>query len=114
MIVPIPYVHVGTGLLCALLSVPLILKKVPMNRAYGIRVRKAFVSQYNWYAINAFGGKLFLGFGLLLILSGYLSQGKAPPPTSMWAPLFLAAPLVIAFIIIAIALTIFARRLPDR
>ena len=52
MIVPIPYVHLAMGLVSSLLSIPLILRKVPMNRAYGFRLKKAFVSENNWYALN--------------------------------------------------------------
>ena len=114
MTVPIPYVHVGLGAALAAFSLPLILKKVPMNPAYGIRLPKAFVSQSNWYALNAFGGKLFLGAGLLLMAFGLGSRDLAPPPTSPWAPVFLIAPLAVAIIPIVIALMIFARRLPDR
>jgi SdpI/YfhL protein family len=112
--VPIPYVHAGMGLGCVLFSLPLILKKVPMNPAYGIRMRKAFVSPQNWYALNAFGGKVFLGAGLLLFLFGCLSREMAPPPTSAWAPVFLVAPLAAAALPIALLLRLFARRLPDR
>jgi SdpI/YfhL protein family len=114
MIVPIPYVHVGVGVACAIFSLPLILKKVPMNPAYGIRMRKAFVSPNNWYALNAFGGKLFFGVGLLLILFGLLSQDMAPQPTSIWAPVFLIVPLAVAIIPVAILLNVFARQLPDK
>ena len=112
MIVPIPYVHAGMGLLCIILSLPLILKRIPMNHAFGIRVQKAFISQQNWYAINAFGGKLILGFGLFLLGFSYLSKDLAPSPTSIWAPVFLITPLVI-IIPIAIFINAFARRLPD-
>ena len=83
MIVPIPYVHCGIGLVTALLSVPLVLRKIPMNHAYGIRIRKAFVSESNWYEINAYGGKLLLVFGLFLLAFGWLGQDFAPPPTSI-------------------------------
>ena len=65
MAIPIPYVHGGIGILTVLLSIPLILRIVPMNRVYGIRIRKAFISPHNWYAINAYGGKLLLAFGLV-------------------------------------------------
>ncbi len=114
MIVPIPYVHAGMGVGCVIFSLPLILGKVPMNPAYGIRMRKAFASPHNWYSLNAFGGKLFLGAGLLLILFSFISQDRAPQPTSIWAPVFLMAPLAVAIIPIAILLNAFARSLPDR
>jgi hypothetical protein len=113
MIVPIPEVHVGLGLVTVAVSIPLVLGKVPRNRAYGIRVRKAFVSERNWYEINAYGGKLFLVFGLFLLGFGFLTKDLAPPPTSLWAPVFLAVPLLAIVPVIAL-IHAFARRLPDR
>jgi hypothetical protein len=114
MLVPIPYVHVGMGLGAAIVSVPLILRMVPMNRAYGIRIRKAFVSPANWYAINAFAGKVMLVLGLLLMGFGLLAQDLAPPPSSPAAPLFLVAPLAVAILVGFVLIGGFARRLPDR
>lgn len=113
MAIPIPYVHGGIGILTALLSIPLILRIVPMNTVYGIRIRKAFTSPYNWYAINAYGGKLLLIFGLFLISFSWLSQDYAPPPTSVWAPVYLLIPLLALVPILAMIST-FARRLPGQ
>jgi hypothetical protein len=113
MLIPIPYVHCGIGLLTALLSVPLILRKIPMNRFYGIRIRKAFVSPHNWYEINAYGGKLLLVFGLLLLAYGLISISFTPPPNSAWTPVFLLIPLLLIVPLLAM-ITAFARRLPDR
>jgi hypothetical protein len=112
MIVPIPYVHMAMGVLMIVLSIPLVLGKIPMNCVYGIRIRKAFASQSNWYAINAYGGKVLLGFGLFLAVFGHLGRDVAPPPTSIWAPLFLIVPLL-ALVPVAVLISVFARRLPD-
>jgi uncharacterized membrane protein len=113
MLVPIPVVHAGIGLLMVLLSIPLVLRRVPMNRAYGVRVPKAFVSDENWYALNAYGGKLFLAFGLALLAFAALGAELAPPPTSLWAPVYLVAPLL-GLVPVALRVRAFARRLPDR
>ena len=75
--------HCGLGLLFAALALPLALRRVPMNRGYGVRVRKAFVSDRNWYDINAYGGKLVLAYGLLLFAFGVLTRNAAPPPLSL-------------------------------
>jgi uncharacterized membrane protein len=113
MSVPIPWVHAGVGLLTALVSIPLILRMVPMNHLYGIRVPKAFVSRDNWYAINAYGGKLLLGFGVLLLVVAYVGRDAAPPPTSPWAPVYMVVPLLALIPVLALVV-VFARRLPDR
>ena len=111
--VPIPYVHAGIGLLVACLSIPLIMRKVPMNRVYGVRVCKAFVSEHNWYEINAYGGKLILAYGLFLLAFSYLGRDLAPPPTSLWAPVFMVVPFAVILPVV-ILIYVFARRLPDR
>jgi hypothetical protein len=112
MIVPIPYVHLGIGLIATVLSIPLILRKVPMNHVYGFRVSKAFISNNNWYAVNAYGGKLLLAFGLFLLIFGSLSRDLAPQPTSLWAPVFLVIPFL-AIVPVIILVTVYARHLPD-
>jgi uncharacterized membrane protein len=84
-----------------------------MNHMYGVRIRKAFASDRNWYEINAFGGRLLLGFGLFLVAFGWLGPGFAPAPASLWAPVYLVVPLLLLAPII-VAINAFARRLPDR
>ena len=113
MIVPIPYVHAGVGVLMVVLAVPLIRRRVPMNHFYGVRIPKAFVSDENWYEINAYGGKLLLGFGLFLVAFAAVGWSAAPPPTSPWAPVWLVVPLLTLVPVIA-RIVAFARRLPDR
>jgi len=112
MIVPVPYVHIGIGLTSVLLAIPLIRRKVPMNRLYGVRSPKAFASERNWYEINAYGGRLLLMFGLFVLGFGVLTLGLAPAPTSPWAPAFMAVPLL-AMIPVIVGINRFARRLPD-
>jgi hypothetical protein len=113
MIVPIPFVQRGIGVATSVLALPLIARWVPMNRVYGIRTRRAFVSADNWYAINAYGGKVLLGFGLFLVAFSYLGRSLAPPATSLWAPFFLIAPLL-AIIPALRLIGAYARRLPER
>lgn len=114
MAIPIPYVHAGMGALLAVLSVPLILGKVPMNHGYGIRIRKAFVSEANWFAVNRFGGVVFLVLGLLLTTFSFVSAGMAPSPRSIWAPIFLVIPLVVGALVATLAIGIYAGTLPDK
>ena len=83
-----------------------------MNHAYGIRVRKAFVSEHNWYELNACDGRLFLAFGVFLLAFAYVGKDLAPPPTSLWTPVFMVAPLV-AIILILVLINNFALRLPE-
>jgi hypothetical protein len=113
VIVPIPYVHVGLGLVISAVSMPLIMRRVPMNHLYGVRLRKAFISERNWYELNAYGGKWLLAFGVFLVLFGFLARDLAPDPRSPWAPAFLVAPLL-ALVPVLIMINAFSGRLPDR
>jgi len=87
--VPIPIVHAGMDVVLASQSLPLALEQVPMNRGYGIRIRKAHVLKSNWYAIKRSGGWVLFVLGLLLVLFSYISIDLAPDPSSLWAPVFL-------------------------
>lgn len=114
MLVPIPYVHAGLGAATVLAALPLALGKVPMNRAYGFRLEKAFRSQDNWRALNIYGGKCLLVSGLLLLLFGILAKDLAPPPESPLAVPWLLAPLVLIGGWAGLRIRAFAGRLPDR
>ncbi len=113
MIVPLQYVHAGIGAATLLMSIPLILRRVPMNRVYGIRTRKAFTSDDNWYALNAFGGWMFAAFGLFLVLFAYATRRTAPPPRDPEAIVYFVLPLL-AIIPVILAINAYGRRLPDR
>lgn len=113
MVVPIPYVHAGIGLLIVVISIPLIMRKVGMNHLYGVRMKKAFVSDGNWYDINAYGGKCLLSFGLFLLAFSYLTKDVAPPPTSLRAMIFFVLPLI-ALAPVLLLIHSYARNLPDQ
>lgn len=82
-----------------------------MNRFYGIRLEKAFVSDSNWYAINAFGGRLLTAYGLAVLAFGLLARDSAPPPTSIWTAVFIVGPMLLVFPLLAL-IKAHARRLP--
>lgn len=62
-------------------SIPLVCGKVPPNAIYGIRTKFAFSSEENWYAINKFGGKVFVGVAVVIMLVGI--TGIFLPDSSM-------------------------------
>ncbi|MEI8292495.1 MAG: SdpI family protein [bacterium] len=65
-----PLVNIGISLLIALLSIPLILRRVPMNSFYGVRFPESYKSDKSWYAINEFGGKALFLASLPILISG--------------------------------------------
>ncbi len=111
MIPPIA-VHCGIGLTMTAIAIPLVLRMVPMNRYYGIRLPKAFKSDRNWYDINAYGGKVLLVYGVALTIFGIAARDWAPSPTSLWMAPFVVGPLVVLFPLLWL-ITAYARRLPD-
>ncbi len=113
MLIPIPWVHTGLAVISIVASLPLIARKVPMNRAYGFRLPQAFRSERNWYDINAYGGKWLLAFGLFLLGFEVLTGTSAPPPESPWAPVYLVVPLI-GLVPMLLFVTTYARHLDGR
>src|ERR1700730_10667345 len=109
MIVPAVFVHCGFGLVLASFSLPLVLRRVPMNRSYGIRIPEAFTSEARWYDVKAYGGRLFLGSGILLAAFGFLARDMTPPKTSPWSPVFIVGPLLLALALLPLIRS-YARR----
>jgi len=60
-----------------IISIPLILRKVPRNIVYGFRIRATLEDDFVWYAANAYFGKLFFISSVvsaLLIIFLYFSK----------------------------------------
>ena len=63
-------VNVLAGGLILGLSIPLIKGTVKMNRVYGVRYKKAFESEENWYKLNRYGGRLLAYWSVLFMAVG--------------------------------------------
>lgn len=61
-------VYVATGLLLAVLAVPLIKRKVPPNIWYGFRVQATLENEAVWYPANEYTGWWLLGIGLMTVV----------------------------------------------
>ena len=112
MIVPIPWVFAGIGIASIAVSIPMILRRVPMNRWYGVRTRRAFASDEAWYEINAFGGKAFFLFGLFLAAVAWFGRDVLPDPRDPLAAAAMGLPAV-ALLAVLLAVRMFSRRFPD-
>jgi len=85
------------GVLLILVCIPLLLGKVRMNPYYGIRLPKAFLSEENWYRINAYGAQRMMLWSVVLIALGFVElllpfHGKR---NSLLLPLLSLAPAVV-------------------
>jgi len=61
-----------TGLLLAVISIPLILRKIGPNPWYGFRVKKTLDDPAVWYPVNAYAAKRLLAVGLVSSLAAVL------------------------------------------
>ncbi len=60
--------NILTSVLIITLSLPLVRKSIRPNSWYGIRTKEAYASDENWYAINAYGGRLAIRTGYSIAL----------------------------------------------
>lgn len=103
------FIHTGFGVLLAAVSLPLLLRRIPMNHFYGVRVAAAFTSDARWYDINAYGGRLLFVYGVLVALLGVLAHDLAPAKASPWSLAFAVGLLVLTLALIPPILA-YARR----
>ena len=61
---------VAIGLMLMTISIPLKDSKVAMNHFYGVRLRKSYTSDKNWYLLNSYGGKQLLIWSSVMVISG--------------------------------------------
>ena len=88
---------IGVGLLIAALSLPLVLRKVPMNHFYGVRFRASFASEQNWYSINESGGKALLVSSVPILLCGLYGIIFQPAADSIYLWLDFAVTMLSLF-----------------
>lgn len=89
--------HIGGAFIVSMISIPLVKGKIPPNQTHGIRIRQAFESDENWYAINRYGGKAMILWSIPIFLVGVfllVLSFVAPIDPSNW-------PLLILFCITA-------------
>jgi uncharacterized membrane protein len=71
----------GVAALIAVISVPMIYRRIPMNHYYGARFKASFKSEKNWYEINEYSGKVLLIASLPIAacgIAGFFIQDRNP------------------------------------
>jgi hypothetical protein len=106
-------VNISTGVLLILISIPLILNKIPMNNLYGFRISKSFISEENWYKINNYGGKQLIFWSFLLIVIGilYFIFPIKNPQNEMLQILLSITPILICAAAVIVKTLIFSKEL---
>ena len=94
---------VGLAVVMILLGLPLLMRKIPMNRWYGARFKKSFESEENWYRINAYSAKQLILWSLPLMIIGmatlFLPLAEHPGWTQALAlsPLLAGVPCLLSY-----------------
>jgi uncharacterized membrane protein len=96
--------HVLTGVLCILISIPLLKERVKMNRFYGIRLKKSFQSEESWYRMNRQGARILMRWSAGLIIFGILLMFVR---LDSYPPLLILAALAPLFFLSAAAFEIY-------
>ncbi len=106
-------INIGVAVVMIIVSIPLIRGKVKMNKFYGMRIPKAFESEDNWYKINAYGGRCFLKWGIVLAAVGgaifFLPLNTAEPPNGLLIHVLALAPVLVLLPCI-IQILVYARK----
>ena len=68
----------GLTIICSaviviLISIPMLKRKIPMNRWYGARFKKSFESEENWYRINAYSAKQLILWTIPILIIGIVT-----------------------------------------
>lgn len=98
------------GSLFIALALPLLNDSVSMNRFYGVRFKKSFESEGNWYAINRYTAKWLIGCSLAMILLGFATFLLPLSLNDTWVILLALAPALF-LIPVVLAGYLFAKRL---
>jgi len=106
-------INIGIALLIILLSLPLIKRTIKMNGLYGVRIKKSFKSEKNWYDINAYGGKQLAIWSIPVIIAGIICfYIPVNDPDQVLLPLDMGvAPISICLVIVLARITAFAKKL---
>ena len=100
--------YIALGLLSIIVSVPLVMRKIKMNRWYGIRLPKAFKSEENWYTINEYGGKQLILWSTVPLTAG-IAILLMPPLLPQYVAILGIVPLLLFLPLIKIL--IFTKKL---
>jgi hypothetical protein len=62
-------IYLAGGILLTLLSIPLILRRIPPNGLYGFRTQQTMENPELWYEVNVYSGKRLLVTGIGTVIA---------------------------------------------
>lgn len=96
--------HILTAFIIIGISIPLVKGEISMNKFYGIRFKKSYDSDENWYKINKYGGQQLIKWSIPLaifgIISFFLPIEKNPILflLALFAPLIILVPVITSYL----------------
>ena len=92
----------GSGILLVLVGIPLMLRKVPPNWAYGVRLEATLSDDSVWYAVNAQAGRDLVIAALIYLAALTLAHTvfqTMPVPVRVLVPIaLLLAGLIVSIV----------------
>ncbi len=74
------------SILFLIVSIPLVVGKIPANRYYGVRTRKTLSDDRIWYASNRLGGWLLIASSLIyLMIAAFVPYSPDSTSFNWWA-----------------------------
>jgi len=104
---------VAIALLIMGISVPLVLRRVPMNIFYGVRFPQSYKSKQNWYEINERGGRILIYWCIPMFLFG-LCGVVFPEAVKRMYFLFWTSGMTVWVIVICLHCYLMARQVDKR
>jgi hypothetical protein len=101
--------NISSGAIFIAISMPLLKRKVKMNKWYGFRIPKAFQSEENWFRINAYGARKLIVWSVPMILMGILCLFI--PLTDLTVLIFGSGPIALFASIAIIQTLLYARKM---
>jgi len=111
-------VNAGIAFTVIAVSMPLVKGKIKMNKWYGVRIRKSFVSGDNWLKINRYGGRALIYWSIPVLMIAVLSIAASfylpktfPNDIAWFIPLSLSPLLLLGSLV---QILIWSRTLPNK
>mgnify|MGYP003595333241 CR=1 FL=1 len=95
---------ISVAVAAILMAVPLLHRKVKMNKLYGVRFKKSFESENNWYKINEYGARQLILWSIPLAIIGVvtfflpLKENGIVTIVVAFAPLILVIPAITSWL----------------
>jgi hypothetical protein len=77
---------IGCGLLTMAIARPLILRRVPPNRIYGVRFSATYADEWVWYEANEASGRDFMKWGAAQVAAAILPLAVLRPASWTFGP----------------------------